>query len=174
MNRKIIFLLLISLWVSSCSSSKVTSHKSTSSVSPKRQLLSKFDGKTSKKADKLLSTAEKYMGAPYKYGGTTKAGMDCSGFIITVYDSQEINLPRRSEDQSKSGDFVKIEEVMPGDLLFFTTSGNQSINHVGIVHDISNQGEVYFIHASTSRGVIISSLNENYWNKAFKTARRVL
>ena len=64
--------------------------------------------------------------------------------------------------------------MKPGDLLFFATAGGSRVSHVGIVHDIGNDGEVKFIHASTSKGVIISSLNENYWNKAYLHAQRVL
>jgi cell wall-associated NlpC family hydrolase len=99
--------------------------------------------------------------------------MDCSGFITTVYDSQDVALPRRSEDQSREGREISIKNVIPGDLLFFATSGGSRVSHVGIVHTIRD-GEVNFIHASTSKGVMISSLNEKYWNKAYLSARRVL
>ena len=69
---------------------------------------------------------------------------------------------------------IEIKNTKPGDLIFFATSGGTKVSHVGIVHDIGNDGEVKFIHASTSKGVIISSLNEKYWNKAYLFARRVL
>ena len=58
--------------------------------------------------------------------------------------------------------------------MFFATNGNGAVSHVGIVKEIKNRGEITFIHASTSKGVIVSSLNEKYWNKAFLFAKRVL
>ncbi|WP_435524963.1 C40 family peptidase [Chryseobacterium indoltheticum] len=67
-----------------------------------------------------------------------------------------------------------LKTVKPGDLLFFATSGGSRVSHVGIVYTIENDGEIKFIHASTSKGVIISSLNEKYWNKAYLHAQRVL
>ena len=69
---------------------------------------------------------------------------------------------------------IKIMNAKPGDLLFFATAGGSRVSHVGIVHDIGRDGEIKFIHASTSKGVIISSLNERYWNRAFLHAQRVL
>ncbi|AQX05974.1 hydrolase Nlp/P60 [Elizabethkingia meningoseptica] len=178
MLKRIFFLSIFSLFIISCSSSKVVTKnsskgKNTSKNYALRNLNSNFTGNNSRKVDKLLRVAEDYMGTPYRYGGVTKSGMDCSGFITTVYDSQDINLPRRSEDQSHEGKEIHIKNVIPGDLLFFATSGGSRVSHVGIVHTIQN-GEVNFIHASTSKGVMISSLNEKYWNKAYLSARRVL
>ena len=114
------------------------------------------------------------MGAPYKYAGNTSSGFDCSGLVSKVFDENNLKFPRRSEDQSKKGKEISIKEAKPGDLVFFATSGGTRVSHVGIVHDIGNKGEVTFIHSSTSKGVIISSLNERYWNKAYLFARRVL
>ncbi|MDO5616820.1 MAG: NlpC/P60 family protein, partial [Cruoricaptor ignavus] len=79
-----------------------------------------------------------------------------------------------SSDQALTGDKITIKQVKPGDLLFFATSGGNRVSHVGIVQEIGSDGEVKFIHASTSKGVIVSSLNERYWNKAYLHATRVL
>lgn len=178
MIKKIFLLSIFSLFIISCSSSKVVTKRPTGGKNygknyALRNLNSNFSGSNTRKVDKLLHTAEDYMGTPYKFGGVTRSGMDCSGFITTVYDSQDINLPRRSEDQSREGREISIKNVIPGDLLFFATSGGSRVSHVGIVHTIRD-GEVNFIHASTSKGVMISSLNEKYWNKAYLSARRVL
>ncbi|CAM3592588.1 C40 family peptidase [Elizabethkingia occulta] len=178
MFKKIFLLSIFSLFIISCSSSKVVTKrpiggKNYGKSYTLRNLNSNFSGSNSRKVDKLLRTAEDYMGTPYKFGGVTRSGMDCSGFITTVYDSQDVALPRRSEDQSREGREISIKNVIPGDLLFFATSGGSRVSHVGIVHTIRD-GEVNFIHASTSRGVMISSLNEKYWNKAYLSARRVL
>lgn len=126
------------------------------------------------KAANILSDAEKYLGAPYRAGGMTYSGFDCSGFVNTVFAENNIKLTRRSADQAKEGVGINIENVKHGDLLFFATAGGKRVSHVGIVHTITDDGEIKFIHASTSKGVIISSLEEAYWDKAFLFARRVL
>ncbi len=139
-----------------------------------KTLESSYSGKNSSLVAELLSDAQKYLGAPYKYAGNTSSGFDCSGLVVKVFDENKLQLPRRSQDQSNEGEEIKIKEAKPGDLVFFATAGGNRVSHVGIVHDIGNDGEVKFIHASTSKGVIISSLNEKYWNNAYLFARRVL
>ena len=126
------------------------------------------------KSKKILNDAEDFLGAPYKLGGTSKSGLDCSGLVIKVYNENKVKMPRRSSDQALQGKKIEIWEAKPGDLLFFATNGNRVVSHVGIVKEIKNRGEITFIHASTSKGVIVSSLNEKYWNKAFLFAKRVL
>lgn|SRR5690606_454752 len=138
-----------------------------------RNLVSHFSGKNSNLVTELLKDAEKYLGAPYKYAGNTSAGFDCSGLVCKVFDENKMKLPRRSEDQGKTGEEVEIKKVKPGDLLFFATSSGNRVSHVGIVHTINPDGEITFIHSSTSKGVIISSLNEKYWNNAYLFARRM-
>ncbi len=137
-------------------------------------LESNYSGKNSALVTELIKDAQKYLGAPYKYAGNTSAGFDCSGLVTKVFDENKFQLPRRSEDQSKKGVEIKIKEAKPGDLVFFATAGGSRVSHVGIVHDIGRDGEVKFIHSSTSKGVIISSLNEKYWNNAYLFARRIL
>ena len=139
-----------------------------------KTLESNYSGKNSAVVNELLKDAQKYLGAPYKYAGNTSSGFDCSGLVCKVFDENNTKLPRRSEDQSNQGKEISIKEAKPGDLVFFATSGDSRVTHVGIVHDIGNDGEVKFIHSSTSKGVIISSLNEKYWNNAYLFARRVL
>ena len=82
-------------------------------------------------------------------------------------------MPRKSSDQAGYGSEIKVENVKIGDLIFFNTSGN-SISHVGIVESINNNGSINFIHSSTSKGVMISSLDENYWKTRFVKAVRLL
>lgn len=139
-----------------------------------KTLESRYSGRNSGMVNELLKDAEKYLGAPYKYAGTTSSGFDCSGFTGKVFGENNLVLPRRSADQANEGEKIEIRNAKPGDLIFFATAGGSKVSHVGIVHDIGNDGEVKFIHASTSKGVIISSLNEKYWNKAYLFARRVL
>lgn len=120
----------------------------------------------------VLSEAKRYLGTPYKYGGTTKSGLDCSGLVINAFDAVGMKMPRISRDQANQGKEIRLREVKEGDLVFFKTSGS-NISHVGIVENVKN-GEVFFIHSSTSKGVIVSSLEETYWNKRFVKATRVL
>lgn len=177
--KKTALILLLLLFIVSCSSSKTVVKRSipTKSVAKSKDLKSlesRFSGKVDAEIQEILKDAEKYLGAPYKYAGSTSSGFDCSGFTVKVFDENNTKLPRRSEDQSNAGKSITIKEAKPGDLVFFATSGGSRVTHVGIVHDIGNDGEVKFIHASTSKGVIISSLNEKYWNTSYLFARRVL
>ncbi len=122
----------------------------------------------------IINSAKSYEGVRYKYGGTTKKGMDCSGLIYTAFNSENIKLPRSSSVMATHGDWIDLKEVQEGDLLFFATRRNsRTINHVGLVTS-SRPGRVEFIHASTSKGVMTSLLSERYWYFAFVQARRVL
>ena len=178
--KQLSVILIASAFVVSCGSSKKVSagKKSGSGTVSRaenlRKLDSKFDGKVPRTINDILKDAEKYLGTPYKFGGNTSSGFDCSGFTVKVFEENSYNLPRRSSDQAEAGKNIDITDVKPGDLLFFATAGGSRVSHVGIVHDIGPDGEVKFIHASTSKGVIISSLNEKYWNKAYLRAQRVL
>lgn len=168
------------LVIVSCGSSKTVSKsknsltKSVSKSENLRKLDSKFDGTVSGSMKSILKDAESYLGTPYKFGGNSSSGFDCSGLTTKVFDENGLKLPRRSADQANTGKNIDVKEAKPGDLLFFATAGGSKVSHVGIVHTIENDGEVKFIHASTSKGVIISSLNEKYWNKAYLHAQRVL
>ena len=178
--KKLFLPLGTALLMVSCGTSKpVTVKRSvptkTVAKSPNlRTLDSRYSGSASATVREILKDAEKYLGAPYRPGGNTPAGFDCSGFTVKVFAESDLKLPRRSADQALVGDKIEIRSVRPGDLLFFATSGPGRVSHVGIVHHIGNDGEVKFIHASTSKGVIISSLNETYWNKNYLHATRVL
>lgn len=120
----------------------------------------------------IVKEAQTYLGTPYKYGGSTRSGLDCSGLVINVFDAANYKMPRASREQANVGQEITLRQVKEGDLVFFITSGS-SINHVGIVDKVV-QGEIYFIHSSTSKGVIVSSMEETYWNKRFVKATRVL
>jgi len=125
-------------------------------------------------AESIIKNAEKFKGTRYKYGGTTKKGMDCSGLIYTAFKEEDIALPRVSSAMAKTGDWIDLKEVREGDLLFFATQkNNRKVNHVGLV-TYTSPGNVEFIHSTTSRGVLTSKLSEKYWYFAFVQARRVL
>lgn len=125
------------------------------------------------KADHIVETALQYTGVRYKYGGTTKRGMDCSGLIYVAFQEHEVPLERVSYRMAQQGKAIGLRQIRVGDLLFFKTSRKNRINHVGLVVAVGGDG-IRFVHATSSRGVIVSSLKEGYWNHAFVKARRVL
>ena len=125
------------------------------------------------KATKIVNNANKFLGTKYKFGGTTRKGMDCSGLVYTAFKQENILLPRVSRDMAMQGKTISLNQVKKGDLLFFITGKKNRISHVGLVTNIKNN-EIFFIHASSKRGVIISSLNEKYYKTRFVKAKRIL
>jgi len=121
----------------------------------------------------IIEYAKTFRGTRYKFGGTTKAGMDCSGLISIAFERENIQLPRTSREMATKGVPISLGNVEKGDLIFFKTSSRNVISHVGLVVE-AEKDEIKFIHSSTSAGVIISSLNETYWKKTFAEARRVI
>ena len=127
-----------------------------------------------KKVEAVIAQAKTYTGTPYKWGGTTTAGMDCSGLLLNSFKVINYDMPRTSAQQKKVGNRVSKSEIKKGDLVFFaTTKKKRKITHVGLVTG-KRDGEIIFIHASTSKGVMESSLENAYWKKRFRQARRVI
>jgi len=129
---------------------------------------------TKKDYSAIVSAAKSYTGTPYLSGGTTRTGMDCSGLVSTSYQAVNRTLPRISYQQAEAGVTIRVDEVAPGDLVFFTDrKGNTKITHVGIVTEVRNKETVKFIHASTSLGVVENNLMQNYWKNVFLKAVRI-
>jgi len=123
-------------------------------------------------AEAIIETARGYLGVPHCMGGTTARCMDCSGLIFRVFSTHGIILPHSSEEQARYGRIISEKEMlMPGDLLFFIRTYNTSrlITHTGIYI-----GEGSFIHTSSSRGVIITSLDDPYWSGRYIFGTRIL
>lgn len=117
--------------------------------------------------DKLISFLEYWYGAPYRYGGYSKKGIDCSAFTSLLMDSVfNIALPRTAKSQYVSGKRIKKNQLGQGDLVFFNTTGG--ISHVGVY--LANNK---FVHASTSMGVIISDIDDVYFKRRYVGASRV-
>lgn len=169
--RKITYLLMLLLTISACKATKASKTASGKTPITHKEIKNSSENAT---IDNIIKTAEKYDGVKYKYGGTTKKGMDCSGLVTTAFSSENISLPRTTGDLATTGDWVDVKEVQKGDLLFFATNKNsRHVNHVGLVTDV-RPGFVEFIHATTSSGVITSKLSDKYWYFAFVQARRIL
>lgn len=117
----------------------------------------------------VIETARSYLGTPYRYGGMSRLGVDCSGLMCLSYQSVNKSLPRTSKAMADSGRTVAKEELEPGHLVFFDAKNGHNINHVGMVV-ASSAGEVQFIHASSSAGVRIDRLEDPYWNTRFRRA----
>lgn len=117
----------------------------------------------------LVAEARKWLGVPYRYGGNTRKGVDCSGMVVAVFrDAASLKLPRSSAEQHKYCRDIPSERLEAGDLVFFRTSSKNKVNHVGIY-----VGDNKIIHASSSRGVIVSDLGEKYYTRHYFSSGRV-
>ena len=119
-------------------------------------------------SNQIVSSAKNLIGTKYLYGGTTKAGFDCSGYLGYVYRQNGVSLPRTTAGMYSTGKSVSKSNLAVGDLVFFNTSG-KGVSHAGMYI-----GSGQFIHASTSKGVRIDKLNDPYyWGKKYIGAKRV-
>lgn len=163
---------------SSTTTSKTTTSKSTSSttlskstsVADKSTTTNRGTTSTvtSSKASAVISTAKSFMGVPYVWGGTTPNGFDCSGYIQYVLGKNGISVPRTAAEQYKVGTSVSKSNLRTGDLVFFTTY-KEGPSHLGFY-----LGDGNFIHASSSKGVTISSLSSDYYSSRYIGAKRVI
>lgn len=187
--KNIVFLIILILSFSSCKSSKQSKSKKKALT----QVVTKKDKNTDtknlypvvnevsdkrdlpkSKAEEIIEYAIQFEGVRYKWGGTTKTGMDCSGLVYESFRAHDVLLPRISRDMAKRGHKIALKDVTKGDLLFFKTGNRRNaINHVGLIIDIRDNN-IAFIHATSNNGVVTSWLNEEYWLKAFTEARRIL
>ena len=116
----------------------------------------------------IVMTGKKYLGTPYVFGGTTPDGFDCSGFVQYVFKQLGYNLPRLADEQYLLGQSAKVSQLDVGDLVFFETY-MEGVSHCGIY-----VGNRKFLHVSSSRGVKVDSLDNEYWAPRFVGARKIV
>lgn len=117
----------------------------------------------------LLAEAQRWLGTAYRYGGTSRSGVDCSGLTMNVFSNAlKIKLPRNSAQQKQYCREINKRELIEGDLVFFATGLSRRINHVGMYI-----GDGRMIHASGSRGVMVSDLSEAYYVRNYHSSGRV-
>lgn len=170
--RSIVYCFVLMISISSC---KIFKTKNASSATHRHEKSGNNTAelKTNKKAEDIIILARNYTGVPYKMGGTTTDGMDCSGLIYTVSQKAGLVIPRISYQQAEIGTEVELEKVVQGDLVFFNTAKNSNkISHVGLVTEVAYPQKIIFIHSSTSKGVREDNLFSDYWKKAFVKATR--
>ena len=117
---------------------------------------------------RVTHTALRYVGVPYVWGGTSFNGVDCSGFVQAVFEHNGISLPRTADSQFEVGSHVKMADLQPGDVVFFETY-TYGASHVGIY-----LGNGRFVHASSSDGVRVDALSEDYYSSRYLGARRFI
>ena len=112
----------------------------------------------------MLQFAKKFLGTPYRSGGTTPSAFDCSGFIMYIMGNFGFTIARTSVSMAELGRTVKISDARPGDLMFFKgrSLSSSSVGHVGMVYEVKGDG-VYIIHASSSRGVVIENFSKSQY-----------
>lgn len=126
------------------------------------------------RASQIVETARGFKGTQYRFGGMSRSGIDCSGLIFLAFKQNGIDLPRVSKEQSKTGKKIPLDEVKPGDLIFFSrVKGSRKVTHVGMITDRVDRKTILFIHASSSRGVVESNLMTKYYRGIYLYARRV-
>ena len=117
--------------------------------------------------EEVVEIARRFLGVPYLWGGTTPHGYDCSGFIQEVFRLGGHSVPRLADVQYQALSKVSRKDIRPGDLVFFNTDGS-GVSHVGV-----SSGDGVFLHASSSRGVVESNLEQAYYSERFVGAARL-
>lgn len=122
---------------------------------------------TKQQGEEIVAIAKKFMGVPYVFGGTTPSGFDCSGFLQYVFKQYGLNIPRLADEQYLLGEPVKVSQLSVGDLVFFSTY-LEGASHCGFY-----VGDKKFLHTSSSRGVRIDSLDDDYWKPKFLGGKKI-
>ena len=123
----------------------------------------------------VINKARTYIGTPYKWGGTSSKGIDCSGLLVRSFQSIDLNIPRTTSEQVYLGKKVKLKKSKKGDLVFFAFGKKKKkVTHVGLISDIKSNEKINFIHASSSKGIIETKLNTKYNLQRKRAIRRIM
>lgn len=166
-----VFLLFMAIFFVGCRSSRPAVKNGGSSKDTPSVVLPQDMAKNMRYDQRLLiEEALTWLGTPYRYGGKTHSGTDCSGLTMEVYrKALDISLPRSSREQQKFCKSIKKSSLDAGDLIFFSTGRDKTrVSHVGMYI-----GDSKFIHASGSRGVIVSDINERYYERTYHSSGHV-
>ncbi len=165
---KLISLFICLVFIQGCTTTKSPSPLSREVISQQVTARSKGLSKTEQlRQSELIDLYSQWQGTPYRLGGNSKSGIDCSSFVQQVYQAGfGVIIPRTTKEQAKLGQVIN-KQLVVGDLVFFKTQ--PKVHHVGIY-----LGNEKFVHASTSQGVSISKLNNIYWSKHYWQTRRLL
>ena len=184
MRKIFILLLILSLtFIHISSAFAITQNKTQPKVKQKATIktkkvisksrITKAKSKTASRAesniDLIIRKGSSVIGAPYSFGASGGGSFDCSGFTSFAFQAVQIDLPHSSRGQASLGVHVSRSDLKKGDLVIFNNPSDSRIGHVGIYIGDNN-----FIHASTSKGVTITSLSDSYYNKRYVGARRVI
>lgn len=160
--KRLVFIFLAAVALAGCSSHKTASHRQRRidhavTVSPNQQ-------------KRLVNEARRWVGTPYRYGGATKHGADCSGFVMSLFDQvYGLKLPRSSWQQREYALPIDTRELRPGDLLFFATGSDKSrVSHVGVYI-----GSGLMVHASPRKGIVEAMITDQYFKRTYHSAGRV-
>lgn len=171
---KLILLAAMAIGIAACHSSKKTVRGNSSVPVRKvdyKEMKSDVESRhyDAPQIGALVAEAARWLGVPYKYAGNDKKGVDCSGLTSQVFlKTLNVKMPRSSREQQQWCINIRKENLQPGDLVFFATGSDRNrVSHVGIY---IGSGDI--IHASSSRGVIISNLTENYYLKRYHSSGR--
>ncbi|MCD4848023.1 MAG: C40 family peptidase [Candidatus Aegiribacteria sp.] len=168
-NHRIVFLLLIVFILAGCRTIPVYRGDGVHCTGGSwAEISSTGSGPRSSIDNDMLKEIDSWMGTPYLYGGNSRSGVDCSGFTQSVYEAVDIQIPRTASQQAAAAESINPSNLKFGDLLFFNTSGS-GISHVGIFI-----GNGFFVHASSSRGVVRESLSKEYYANRIVSAGRYL
>lgn len=165
--------LIFILFVSSCSSKKELVNNNSPRNKAEQQFIEKYSARLGISLKpgcnrKLIESVTSWLNTPYKYGGNTQQGTDCSGFVQQViFEVYGVSLARSAADIYAQCKKINRADLKEGDLVFFKIN-TPKVDHVGIYLT-----DEYFIHASTQKGVIISNLSETYYAKYFYSAGRI-
>ena len=166
--RYLFFLLII---CSACGVSKKDYTRNTARSGDRHRIVDP-NANESERLRIIITHAKNMIGKNYRYGGCGPESFDCSGFTQYVYKKSGIPLPRRSEDQARSGYALSVEDIKKGDLVVFSIG--KKVSHVGVCVG-SSSDELWVVHATSSRGVIMENIMESvYWSRRVQGGRRVL